>query len=65
MHGEKAHSCYFSKDAYTAMIERNPYAYNKELLMIPNAVHTDLYDGGKKDAIPFNKLEQFFGEYLR
>ncbi len=60
MHGEKAHSCYFSRDAYAAMVKDNPYADNKELLIIPDAVHTDLYDGGGKDAIPFNKLEQFF-----
>ncbi len=63
MHGEKAHSCYFSRDAYDAMVKDNPYTENKELLIIPDAVHTDLYDGGK-DAIPFDKLEQFFGNYL-
>lgn len=60
MHGEKAHSCYFSRDAYTNMIKDNPYSDNKELLIIPDAVHTDLYDGGGKNAIPFDKLEQFF-----
>ena len=60
MHGEKAHSCYFSRDAYDAMVKDNPYTDNKELLIIPDAVHTDLYDGGRKDAIPFDKLEQFF-----
>ncbi|MBD5395751.1 MAG: alpha/beta hydrolase [Lachnospiraceae bacterium] len=65
IHGEKAHSCYFSRDAYAAMVKDNPYANNKELLIIPDAVHTDLYDGGGKDAIPFDKLEQFFGEYLK
>lgn len=65
MHGEKAHSCYFSRDAYAAMIKDNPDADNKELLMIPDAVHTDLYDGGGKNAIPFNKLEQFFVKYLK
>ena len=65
MHGEKAHSCYFSKDAYAAMTKDSPYADNKELLIIPDAVHTDLYDGGGKDAIPFDKLEQFFREYLK
>ena len=64
IHGEKAHSCYFSRDAYAAMVADNPYADNKELLIIPDAVHTDLYDGGGKNAIPFDKLEQFFGEYL-
>lgn len=65
MHGEKAHSCYFSRDAYAAMIKDNPFADNKELLIIPNAVHTDLYDGGGKDTIPFDKLEQFFKEHLK
>ena len=62
MHGEKAHSCYFSRDAYAAMVKDNPYADNKELLIIPNAVHTDLYD--RKDIIPFDKLENFFHKYL-
>ena len=65
MHGEKAHSCYFSRDAYAAMVKDNPYADNKELLIIPKAVHTDLYDGGRKDAIPFDKLEQFFSENMK
>ena len=64
-HGEKAHSCYFSRDAYAAMVKDNPYTDNKELLIIPDAVHTDLYDGGGKDAIPFDKLETFFAEHLR
>ena len=48
MHGEKAHSYYFSRDAYAAMVKDNPYANNKELLTIPDAVHTDLYDGVEK-----------------
>ena len=65
MHGEKAHSCYFSRDAYAAMVKDNPYTDNKELLIIPDAVHTDLYDGGGKDTIPFDKLETFFAEHLR
>lgn len=65
MHGEKAHSCYFSKDAYANMVKDNPWADNKELLIIPDAVHTDLYDGGGKDAIPFDKLAEFFGTYLK
>lgn len=64
MHGEKAHSCYFSRDAYAAMVKDNPYADNKELLIIPDAVHTDLYDGGGKGAIPFDKLAAFFAKYL-
>lgn len=65
IHGEKAHSVYFSKDAYKNMINGNPYTENKELLIIPGAVHTDLYDGGGKNAIPFDKIENFFDEYLK
>ncbi len=65
MHGEKAHSCYFSKDAYAAMTKDSKYTENKELLIIPDAVHTDLYDGGGKNAIPFDKLTDFFMAYLR
>lgn len=65
IHGEKAHSCYFSRDAYKNMIDGNPYTDNKELMIIPDAVHTDLYDGGDKNYIPFNKLESFFKEYLK
>ena len=58
IHGEKAHSCYFGKDAYAAMMKGNPNPENKELLIIPGAVHTDLYD--KLDVIPFDKIEEFF-----
>lgn len=65
IHGEKAHSCYFSKDAYAAMVKDSKYAGNKELMIIPDAVHTDLYDGGGKDAIPFDKIESFYREYLK
>ena len=65
IHGEKAHSCYFSKDAYAAMIRDSKYTDNKKLLIIPDAVHTDLYDGGGKNAIPFEKLEAFYTEYLK
>ena len=65
IHGEKAHSCYFSRDAYADMVRDGRYADNKELMIIPGAVHTDLYDGGGKNAIPFDRLEQFFGEYLK
>jgi hypothetical protein len=57
VHGEKAHSCYFSKDAYANMIKGSKYAANKELYIIPNAVHTDLYDN--KNIIPFDKIESF------
>ena len=65
MHGEKAHSCYFSRDAYADMVKDNPYADNKDLLIIPGAVHTDLYDGGGKGSIPFDKMEEFFTENLK
>lgn len=52
IHGEKAHSCYMSKDAFNKL-----KGENKELLIIPNAVHTDLYD--KMDVIPFEKMKDF------
>lgn len=55
MHGEKAHSCYFSKDVFKKL-----KGGNKELLIISNAVHTDLYD--KKEIIPFDKLCDFFNK---
>lgn len=58
IHGEKAHSCYFSKDAY-----KNLKGDNKELLLIPDAVHTDLYDN--LDVIPFDKMCTFFQTYLK
>ena len=53
IHGEKAHSCYFSRDAYAKL-----NGDNKELLIIPGAVHTDLYD--KTEIIPFDKMTEFF-----
>ena len=62
MHGDKAHSFYFGKDAYEAMIKDSKYADNKEFLAIPGAVHTDLYDN--LDVIPFDKMESFFKENL-
>ena len=65
LHGEKAHSCYFSKDAYAAMIKDSKYTDNKELMIIPGASHTDLYDGGEKKVIPFDKIESFYREYLK
>ena len=64
MHGDKAHSFYFGKDAYENMIDGNKYTDNKEFLVIPGAVHTDLYDGGKDKVIPFDKLQGFFEKYL-
>ena len=70
VHGEKAHSRYFSEYAFEKMTGTKPGGKsmtigNKELMIIPAAVHTDLYDGGKQDAIPFDKLTQFFTESLR
>ena len=65
MHGEAAHSCYFGKDAYANMVKGSKYTENKELLIIPGASHADLYDGGGKNAIPFDKLQSFFEEYLK
>ena len=56
IHGEKAHSRYFSETAYAAAAEP------KELLIIPGANHTDLYD--KRDVIPFDKLDYFFRRHL-
>lgn len=58
IHGEKAHSCYFTKDAYAKMMNGNAHPENKELLIIPGAVHTDLYDRG--DVIPFDTISEFF-----
>ena len=57
VHGEKAHSRYFSETAYSKL-----NGDNKELLIIPGANHTDLYD--QMDIIPFEKLNAFFAEYL-
>lgn len=58
IHGEKAHSCYFSKDAFKQLT-----GDNKELMLIPDAVHTDLYD--RVDIIPFDKMACFFNTYLK
>ena len=58
IHGEKAHSCYFSKDAFAKL-----KGENKELLIIPGAVHTDLYDN--TEIIPFDKIKSFFDSYLK
>ena len=85
MHGEKAHSRYFGEAAYKYMVEGkaegynfigkpNPVPENKQLLIIPNASHCDLYDGGytelvgkgePKDMIPWDKLEDFFKTNLK
>lgn len=63
IHGEKAHSCYFSRDAYEDMVKDNPFAENKELLIIPDAVHTDLYD--QTEVIPFDKIETFIRDAMK
>ena len=71
MHGEKAHSRYFGETAFKYMVEGqaegynfvgkpNPVPENKQLLIIPNATHCDLYDGGDGNYIPWDKLEEFF-----
>ncbi len=57
IHGEDAHSCYFSKDEFEKL-----EGDNKELLIIPNAVHVDLYDN--LDVIPFDKITEFYNKYL-
>lgn len=63
--GEKAHSRYFSEDAFANMTRGSDHTQNKELVIVPGAVHTDLYDGGGKDAIPFDKIAAFFEKQLR
>ena len=63
IHGEKAHSLYFSQDAYNNMVTNSKYKDNKKLLIIPNAVHTDLYDN--LNFIPFDEIENFFKTYLK
>ena len=57
IHGEKAHSRYFSEDTFKKL-----KGANKELLIIPGASHTDLYDNF--DKIPFDKIEDFFNTYM-
>ena len=58
VHGEKAHSLYFSEDTCKKL-----KGDNKELLIVPGASHTDLYDNF--DKIPFDRIELFFREYLK
>ena len=58
IHGENAHSHYFSEDAFKKL-----KGDNKELMIIPGANHVDLYD--RMDVIPFDKLETFFNDYLK
>ena len=85
MHGENAHSRYFGEAAYHYMVDGkaegyktvvapNPCPENKELLIIPDASHCDLYDGGytepagqgePKNLIPWDKLAEFFNKNLK
>ncbi len=58
VHGKKAHSCYFSRDTYKKLKGKN-----KKLILIKNAVHTDLYDN--LNVIPFDKIDAFYKKYLR
>ena len=63
IHGDKAHSCYMSRDAYADMVKDSKYADNKELYIIPGVSHTDLYD--QTNIIPFDKIETFMKENLK
>ncbi len=58
IHGEKAHSRYFSEDAFKRL-----RGDNKHLSIIPGASHVDLYDN--TEAIPFDEMERFFNENMR
>ena len=60
LHGDAAHSFYMGRDAFALL-----RGENKELVLVPGATHTDLYDGGGKDAIPWDKIQAFFERYLR
>ena len=60
VHGENAHSRYFGEDAFKKL-----KGNNKELLIVKGANHVDLYDGGDKNAIPFDKIESFYKENLK
>jgi hypothetical protein len=64
IHGEKAHSRYFSEDAYKSMVENSQYTDNKELMIITWASHTDLYDWWDNNYIPFDKIESFINENM-
>ena len=60
LHGEKAHSRYFGETAFSKL-----KGDNKELVIVPGASHCDLYDGGGKNAIPFDRIEAFYRKYLK
>lgn len=59
LHGDAAHSCYMGRDAFAQLRDDN-----KELVLVSGAVHTDLYDGGGKNAIPWDQIQAFFERYL-
>ena len=59
LHGDAAHSCYMGKDAFARL-----KGENKELVLVPGASHTDLYDGGEVGAIPWDRLQVFFEKNL-
>ena len=59
LHGEKAHSRYMGADVFKLLT-----GDNKTLVIVPGATHTDLYDGGGKDMIPWDKIQAFFEKYL-
>lgn len=65
VHGEKAHSLYFSNDTYKKLTDKwNPGTPNNKILhIVPGANHTDLYD--RMDVIPFDDIEHFFKEYMK
>ena len=76
MHGAEAHSRYFGEAAYKYMLEGkaegynfigkpNPVPENKQLLIIPDATHCDLYDGGEGNHIPWDTLCEFFRNNLK
>ena len=60
LHGEKVHSRYFGETAFK-MLKGD----NKELVIVPGASHCDLYDGGGRGAIPFDRIEAFYRKYLK
>lgn len=60
VHGEKAHNKFYSDETFARL-----KGDNKEYYVVPDAQHTDLYDGGDKDYIPFEKIAEFLNEYLK
>ncbi len=63
IHGSKAHSLYFGKDAYENMVSGSKYAKNKRLLIVEGASHTDLYD--RLNIIPFDEIVKFYKANLK